>query len=421
MQEANPSDTPKGRGRMNWHGALRLAFVVSLAIPLGIPLGNCGICTDVPDTESPDWEMAIVNPNRYLVGRGVAEGPGGDLFVTGYSYQGETRDMALVLRRTEFGNPRWIRHVGMPGLHLEGVALAATPEGGALVFGNANPGSDFRAESDYFLLMMDGDGNTLWQRRFGGARDDRAVAIAALADGYALLGTTNSTGSGGTDLELIRIGGDGAVRWARTYGGSANDDAADLAVTGDGGFAMLGETESFGSGEIDLYLVKAGADGEEEWHQSYGFTNYNFAGALQQTADGGFILAGNVGPAYLVKTSADGSREWEQVLGGNGYYNVRAIASGPDGGFVISGSGNTEGEYFSICSAAFAMEADRDGAHIRTRLFGELDETNCWRMVTVRDGGYVLAGVARGGFMPEDEPEDFQSAVYLAKFRAGGE
>ena len=403
-----------------WHGTLRLAFVVSLAIPLGLPLGNCGICTDVPETDTPAWEMAIVNPNRYYIGHSVAEGEEGRLYVVGQSYDGTSMDTALIIQRTEFGNPRWARNIGIAGEHVEGIAVAAAPGGGALLFGNVGDPFSTRAQLDYYLVRVDVAGNTLWDKRFGGARTDIAVDIVAVAGGYALLGTTNSSGSGGTDLEIIRIDHEGEVMWVRTYGGAANDDAADLEVTADGGFAIFGQTESFGSGEFDLYLVKTDEAGEEQWYQTYGYENYNYAGAVRQTGDGGYILAGNVGAAYLLKTDAVGDLTWERVLGEDGYYEVRGVAEVPGGGYLLTGAGITMGYYLEFCNAAFVMETDGEGQFVQTRLYGELSETNGGQIIPTRDGGHVIAGTARGGFMPEDEEDTFQSAVYLAKILAPG-
>jgi hypothetical protein len=407
------AQTKPDKHSMNWNGSLRLVFVVSLAIPLGLPLGNCGICTDVANTDAPVWETVITSPFHEYAGRSVAELANGDLLVAGYSFTYEIDDALLLVRRTAFGNPGWVREFRDPRVPLRATRVIAANDGGALVFGVAGGGS---AGTDYYILRTDADGNKLWDKRFGGARMDTAVDVLPLEDGYLLLGSTESTGSGGADIELIRVDSAGDLVWSRTYGGAADDFPVGFLQTEDGGLAMFGATASFGSGDLDYYLVKTDAFGEEQWYQTYGYANLNFPGAMLQTEDGGYLLAGNTGPAYLVKTDVDGALVWERVLGGDGYYEVRDIAARPGGGYVMTGPGKTLGDDFFVCAAAFLMETGGDGQLEQVRLFGEFSETESHQMIPTSDNRFVLVGVSND--YPTELEQNYKTGLYLAKVGA---
>ncbi len=80
--------------------------------------------------------------------------------------------------------------------------------------------------------------------------------------------------------------------WTQTYGGSGHDEANSVQETTDGGFIVAGYTESYGAGNSDFWLVKTYENGNEQWNQTYGGSGFDEAYSVQQTTDGGYILAG---------------------------------------------------------------------------------------------------------------------------------
>jgi hypothetical protein len=106
------------------------------------------------------------------------------------------------------------------------------------------------------------------------------------------------------------------------YGGTNPDWTYALVQTSDGGYALAGETWSFGAGDSDFWLVKTDASGNIQWNQTYGGTNPDVAYALVQTSDGGYALAGGTGSFgtggdfWLVKTDANGYSQWSRTYGG---------------------------------------------------------------------------------------------------------
>ena len=97
----------------------------------------------------------------------------------------------------------------------------------------------------------------MWSQTYGGASSDSAEAMVQTSDGgYAIAGYTTSFGAGSYDFWLIKTDADGSMMWNQTYGGAEDDIAHSLVVMSDGGFAIAGETSSFGAGDSDFWLVK---------------------------------------------------------------------------------------------------------------------------------------------------------------------
>ncbi|MDP6738281.1 MAG: hypothetical protein QGG15_04570, partial [Dehalococcoidales bacterium] len=97
---------------------------------------------------------------------------------------------------------------------------------------------------------------------FGGEEDDRAYAVQQTTDGgYIIAGRTESFGAGGSDVYLVKTDGEGNEEWYQTFGGEAWDVAFSIQQTADGGYIIAGRTDSFGAGNNDVYLVKTDGEG----------------------------------------------------------------------------------------------------------------------------------------------------------------
>jgi len=113
------------------------------------------------------------------------------------------------------------------------------------------------------------------------------------------------------------------VRFAKTYGGTSDDMARFVQQTPDGGYIVVGYIDSFGAGDYDIFLIKTDANGNIQWAKTYGGTNDDGAYSVQQTSDGGYIVAGytysfGAGSAdlFLIKTNANGNIQWAKTYGG---------------------------------------------------------------------------------------------------------
>ncbi|HPC25756.1 MAG TPA: Ig-like domain-containing protein, partial [Fervidobacterium sp.] len=132
-----------------------------------------------------------------------------------------------------------------------------------------------------------------WQKTFGGKDDDEADSIQQTIDGgYIIAGQTESFGSGYEDFYILKLNSKGEVEWQKTFGGWNDEGANSIQQTTDGGYIVAGWTASSGSGGNDFYILKLNSKGELEWQKTFGGMKDDEANSIQQTADGGYIVAG---------------------------------------------------------------------------------------------------------------------------------
>jgi hypothetical protein len=132
-------------------------------------------------------------------------------------------------------------------------------------------------------------------------------------EGYIVSGIASSFFDVAGDIYLIKLNNVGDTIWTRTYGGLGYEAGAFVEQTSDGGFIVAGQTPAFGAGGFDAYLLKLTASGAISWTKTFGGIGLETASAVQQTSDGGYILAGQIetegaggGDFYLVKTDEFG-------------------------------------------------------------------------------------------------------------------
>lgn len=109
---------------------------------------------------------------------------------------------------------------------------------------------------DVFAFKVDSSGDVLWSKTYGGSGWDEAFSVKRVNGGYVIAGMTNSFGSGGYDFYLLRIDENGDTLWTAAFGGSGWEECHSVCPTSDGGYILSGLTDSFGSGDHDVYLVK---------------------------------------------------------------------------------------------------------------------------------------------------------------------
>ena len=200
-----------------------------------------------------------------------------------------------------------------------------------------------------------------------------------------------------------------AREWSSVLGGGADEFAHAVALTGDGGYVIAGETSSFGAGSQDGWLVKLDAHGEEQWSHSFGGPESDAFYAVQKTADGGYILAGETHSAegtnasqsdfWLLKTDADGVMEWERSFGNSEQSLTpemeetsdvaHAVKQTRDGGYVLAG--NSSG---SSGVGVWLLRTGPDGNLLWSRNPGVSTGAAAHDVVQTTDGGFAVAGSA---------------------------
>jgi hypothetical protein len=185
-----------------------------------------------------------------------------------------------------------------------------------------------------------------WEKTYGGKGDDWGLCVQQTSDGgYIIVGRTDSFGEGGGDVYLIKTDAYGNMQWSKTYGGEKNDFGYCVRQTSDGGYIIVGETSSFGEGRCDVYLVKTDSNGNIVWSKTYGGGWEDVGFCVQQTSDGGYIIVGYTWSfgegrcdVYLVKTDAYGNMQWSKTYGGKEDDWGHCVRQTSDGGYIIVGA-----------------------------------------------------------------------------------
>jgi predicted secreted protein len=234
-----------------------------------------------------------------------------------------------------------------------------------------------------------------FNRAFGGSKSDVAYRVIQTSDGgYALVGQTSSYGAGLTDAWLVKVDSEGNLLWNKTYGGPSDDTASCILQTADSGFILAGLTASFGSGGSDYWLVKTDSQGKMQWNKTFGGAKNDLATYAAQTSDGGFVLVGweeSFGAGgediWLIKTDANGGMQWSKTYGGALNDEAYFVAQIGDGGFALVGDTAS----FSSTQNALFIKTDPEGNLIWNKTYGG-EGIEAWQSLLQLDDGYVLGG-----------------------------
>jgi outer membrane protein assembly factor BamB len=237
-----------------------------------------------------------------------------------------------------------------------------------------------------------------WSKTYGGTSSDTGTGetVQTSDGGYAISGDTYSFGAGSNDFWLFKTDAYGSILWNKTYGGALGEISGDMCKTNDGGYAIAGGTSSFGAGSQDVYLVKTDANGNMLWNKTYGGSGYEYGYHLVQTPDGGYAVTGYTGSfgaggqdAWLIKTDANGNMLWNKTYGGTATDQGVSLIQTSDGGYAISGF---TGSFGAGGQDAWLIKTDANGNMLWNKTYGGNTTDQALSLVQSGDGGYALAG-----------------------------
>jgi len=276
-----------------------------------------------------------------------------------------------IVKLNNAGIIQWQKSLGGSGTDMA-TSIQQTADGGYIVAGysNSNDGdvTGNHGDHDYWIVKLNNAGIIQWQKSLGGSGYDCANSVQQTADGgYIVAGFSISnngdvTGNHGIDYWIVKLNNTGIIQWQRTLGGGGDDQANSVQQTADGGYIVAGLSRSNNGdvtgnhGGADYWIVKLNNAGNIQWQKSLGGSGYDYATSIQQTADGGYIVAGNSnsnngdvtgnhgGTDYwIVKLNNAGIIQWQKSLGGSVHDYARSVQQTADGGYIVactSGSNN---------------------------------------------------------------------------------
>lgn len=243
---------------------------------------------------------------------------------------------------------------------------------------------------------------------YGGTANEIFTSLARATSGkYVLTGKTANFGAGGNDMFAVKIDKNGDTTWTNTYGGILDDEANGSQQTiPDGGLILAGQTKSFGEPNGDFYLVKTDSNGTHLWSKTYGGNGIENAYSIRQTMDRGFIIAGETNSfgaggydMYIVKTDSVGAIQWTVTVGGTGDETARSIKTiGMNGGYIVVGSTTSYGANPGATSDIYLVKLSSSGAVLWKRTIGGVNDE--WGTSVERvnqDGSFIVGGTTDPG------------------------
>ncbi len=278
--------------------------------------------------------------------------------------------------------------------------VRTTQDGGYIIVGSTK--SFGAGGSDVYVIKTNHFGDTIWTRTYGGSVDDIGSAVIQTATGsYVIVGSTFSFGAGQQDIYVIKLTGNGDTIWTRTYGGSSFESGNDIKPTTDGGYIIVGSTNSYGATNSDLYLVKINSSGDTVWTKTFGGIGDESGNSIQNLGSGGFVITGTTNSygagyndVYFITTDGNGNIVNTNITyggsSGNEYGNSGMQTS--DGGYILGGSTTSFG---AGLSDAYLLKTDVNGTIQNQKAFGGTSYDRINEVQQTNDGGFIAVGTTQ--------------------------
>lgn len=369
------------------------------------------------------------------------------------------------------GQMLWAKRFGSSGAQ-QGQALATDRQNNILIVGSFSGTLDFGSGSsltsagstDTFIAKLTPNGDCLWARALGGgvvdigyslAVDANAeVIVAGFFSGSVVVAGQTLTSAGGSDVFVLKFGADGALRWAKRFGGVGYDIAYGVATDAAQNIVLIGKFEGsvdFGGGALsatgssDVFVAKLAPAGTHLWSKSFGGPRADYGRGVAVDGSGNVLVSGyfqqsiNFGGSALAAQGdydvfvaklqgSNGAHVWSRAFGGISSEYGQAIAIDPTGNVAIAGyfSGSVDLGGGALSAEGgydcFVLLLDTSGAHLKSARFGGRGATFGRNLVLLPGAAWLVAGSFEGTSEFGGEPLTSAGAsdAFVAKLRFSG-
>ncbi len=319
----------------------------------------------------------------------------------------------------------------VPGTTGDEIAysIQQTTDGGYIVAGKKHYSNGSNSGENYMVWKLSGNGEFEWTKRLGDIYSGVAYSVQQTADGgYIaagnLIGYDSLTGATSSDYYIVKLNGSGDITWEKMLGGSGWDIAYSIQQTTDGGYIIAGVSDSEDgdiTGNRGHWIVKLNSTGSIAWQKSLeGVGQFVTGTSILQTTDGEYVFAGSARfngddcDFLVVKLNITGNIIWQKTLEGTGDDYCHSIEQTTDGGYIVAGE--TRSDQTMRC---WGVKLDDDGRVQWQKTYYGGASTVAHSIRQTTDGGYIMAGEA-GKWSEGDFPGTAGNSSMVAKLDAVG-
>jgi hypothetical protein len=303
---------------------------------------------------------------------------------------------AHLIKTDTNGNEQWNRTFEDIGLK-NAYSVQQTSDGGYILTSAVDSYRTWRGETNPVLVKTDSNGSIEWHKTIGAKGNNYIMSVRQTHDGGYIL-------TGKYSAWLIKTDENGSEQWNKTFAVPKPYNACSVWQTPNGGYILTSGTDLYGAGSTDAWVIKTDVNGKQEWNRTFGSDFFNKVYSIEQTLDGGYLLAGSKGSsetgycACLVKTDANGIEQWNRMFEPDLITSISSICPALDGGYVLAGKIDTaknpelKGQILYDDDDVWLFKIDAYGNLEWSKTFGGLKNDEASFVEQTSDGGYIIAG-----------------------------
>lgn len=241
--------------------------------------------------------------------------------------------------------------------------------------------------------------DSTWVKTYGGDRDDKSYDMISTRDGgFLLIGSTSSFGFDNSQMYFLKLDSMGEIMWSKSHGGPGQESGHSVIQTADGGYFGVGHTNSWGAGGFDMFFVKLDSNGNLQYEDYYGGSDWDFAWDVVETSPQKYAIVGETQSfgngakdGWILKyDGAQNTVDWEMTLGEDKDDYFKAIAMDLQGNLLAAGGGT---QLNRSDEDVFVVKLNPYGDTIWTKYYGDTLRDYANDITVLNDTNFGLTGV----------------------------